>query len=716
MIGRILRPCSAALIAAAALAAGEAGDPPRLELHLPEMLDVRQLSDVLAEHVQVVLQGDPGRAGTPVRLRLPAAEVTPRQLWDAAQRALLAAGLTTVTTGDPTALLVVPLSEAPALAQAMTRESLDAQGFPPGFATVIFTLRHLAAEPVVRALDAALGQPGQARAFGSDLRRVVVSAPVHQIALAGDLLAILDRAGSEPSVRLFRPARTEVQALQAAATAAWTALGRISGGHPPAEFQIAPDRQQLLLITASESIDAALAVVERLDQAEPVTTQAYRPAHFGLDEVAGLLQQVLRNARDPTTDPEIVSDRLTSRLVVTATAAQHARIAALLGELEQTPASARRQLRSVAIRHRPVDELAKLLTAVLAGMGGTPSAGAAVPAADGTPTAASAAAAATPAAEAAGAAKSVSIATDPSTNRLIVMGEPQQLDQLVEVIAQLDVRQTQVEVEVILAALSDGQVRELGVELMGQFSRGQTDISVGSLFGLSGGTGLARTLPTSATGLGALILRPGDYAGVLRALDTITGGDSLTRTSVVLANNARATINGVVQQPLTSINAGATVSTTSVTGTSDAGTEITVSASIAATDQVTLTYAIGQSSFLGSSTTTSDGTVIPAPKRSDSLASVATIPDGHVIALGGLSSRTRNTTQSRIPWLGEVPVLGWPFQSRNAETTDSRFFVFIRADILRHASFADLRRLGVQRATAMRLQPGWPTVPPQCTP
>jgi general secretion pathway protein D len=274
----------------------------------------------------------------------------------------------------------------------------------------------------------------------------------------------------------------------------------------------------------------------------------------------------------------------------------------------------------------------------------------------------------------------------------------------------------QVGLEVLLVTLSSSQNRDVGLELIGQFKNGETTSTVGSLFGLSGGSGTARTLPAAANGLAALVVKPGDFAGILRALETATGGQSMIRASTVVVNNAKATINGVVQQPLTSINSGNTVSTTAVTGTTDAGTQITISPQITAGDQITLTYSIEQSAFIGSSTTTAEGAVIPPPKRSDSLASVASIPDGHIIALGGLSSRTLTTSDSRLPWIGAVPVLGWPFSSSSREQADSRFYVFIRAEVLRSASFADLRRMGAMRAAEMGVNDEWPRVEPQFTP
>ncbi|MBA3686672.1 MAG: hypothetical protein H0W72_15730, partial [Planctomycetes bacterium] len=309
----------------------------------------------------------------------------------------------------------------------------------------------------------------------------------------------------------------------------------------------------------------------------------------------------------------------------------------------------------------------------------------------------------------------VVITTDSVTNRLICLGDPRALDQIEALLAQLDKRQPQVELEVILVTLSDTQSRDLGVELIGQMQRGELTYTVSSLFGLSSapaGDPVNRQLG-NASGLGGVVVNPGDYAGVLRALETITKGRSLIRSQVIVANNAKATVNGVVQEPVTSINSGQQVATTTYAGTTDAGTQLTIQPQISAADYVNLTYTVSQSAFLGESTVTADGSVIPPTKRTDSVSSVATIPDGFVIALGGLSNRSRNSSESRLPFLGGIPGLGHLFKNQGKSESESRFYVFIRANVLRHAAFEDLRRMSARDVKQADVDDGVPELVPE---
>jgi general secretion pathway protein D len=313
--------------------------------------------------------------------------------------------------------------------------------------------------------------------------------------------------------------------------------------------------------------------------------------------------------------------------------------------------------------------------------------------------------------------QAVLLTADVVTNSLIALGEPRALDQVEALLKQLDQRQPQVDIEVIMVSLSDAQNQSLGVELLKQITDGETTATVASLFGLSdpvAGDALGRTLAEGAVGLGGVVLRPGDFAGVVQALESVTNGRQLVRSKVVVNNNAKAVIDGVLQESLVSSNSnGVSGTTTSVSGTSDAGTQITITPQISTADYVTVAYQISQSAFLGQSTTTESGTRIPPTKRSDSVASIATVPDGSVIALGGLSNRGNSLTESRVPLLGSVPFLGALFRSRSTDQSDSRFYVFIRVNVMRHQAFADLKRMSAAQAAEAEVETDEPVLEPQ---
>jgi general secretion pathway protein D len=711
----------------------EAGEA--LTIALPPQSDLTRLADLTAEFAGVSLQYHPQKLQGSVRLAV-RGEVTQAELWEVFNQVLIGQGFTTVLTGLPPVYQVVPLTEAAGLGVALDPAQAAKIPYQPGYGVLVLTLKHLSAEAAVKSLStlSSGNQVSQIRALGGQERTVIISGPRAVLRQAELLFGVIDRPGVVTTVRFYRPGRASAQTIQASATAAWTAMGRLQSVSRPVEIQVAPDGQQVLLIAATEDLPALEALVDQLDKSEPVETRSYRPRHFGIDEVAALLQQLLKPASTGAAGIEVVRDSLTNSLIVKATAEQHRRVSEILAGLDNAPPTSRRQVRTLPVKHRQADEVTKVLTGLIAtgvvrppaeaapGLGASAPAG--VPAAaptgpvsvvqplPATPLPAVAAHEAIVAGD-----QSVLLTADVITNSVIALGDPRALDQVETLLKQLDQRQPQVDLEVIMVSLNDAQSQTLGVELLGQITHGETSATVASLFGLSeAGTGdpLARILAEGATGFGGVVLRPGDFAGVVQALETVTDGRQLVRSKVVVNNNAKATIDGVLQESLVSSNSnGVSGTTTSVSGTSDAGTQITITPQISSADYVTVSYQISQSAFLGESTTTESGTRIPPTKRSDSVASIATVPDGSIIALGGLSNRGNGKSESRIPLLGSIPFFGALFRSRTVSESDSRFYVFIRVNVMRHQSFADLKRTTTAEAKEAKVDTGEPVLEPQ---
>jgi len=438
----------------------------------------------------------------------------------------------------------------------------------------------------------------------------------------------------------------------------------------------------------------------------------------------------------------IVTDDLTGTLIVTATPTQHEKVIALLDRLDATPQSAARPVRAFPIRNRPVTEVLTTLQELVragaldsnpvpegSGLEGIanasvreagaqrstrpddPSAGSPLPVAVppvnaqvGQPLSSSQRSTAnrwdSPSGRP-GAMRGIatfgresvipglSLTADQGTNTLIAIAEPRMLAQLELLIRQLDVRQPQVILEVYLVSLSEQDAMNLGVELekIGAFSGNLYQLS--SLFGLTSGSPGNRT-PTASQGFTGAILNPGDFSAVIKALETISSGSTKSLPRVLVNNNQLALFNSVLQQPYTISNTTSGAgTTTSFGGTQDAGTTISVKPQIAEADQLVLDYSLSLSSFVGAPPASG----LPPPRQQNNVSSNATIPDGHTVVVGGIEliSDGRNTTQ--VPYIGDVPLVGELFKVRDNSKSRQRFYVFIRAAVLRDQQLNDLKYL-----------------------
>ena len=79
-----------------------------------------------------------------------------------------------------------------------------------------------------------------------------------------------------------------------------------------------------------------------------------------------------------------------------------------------------------------------------------------------------------------------------------------------------------------------------------------------------------------------------------------------------------------------------------------------------------------------------DGTAtFPSPpdRLSTDVMTVATVPDGTTIILGGLESINQSKFNSKVPILGDLPIIGGLFRGIDNTGDQGRLYVFVKANI-----------------------------------
>jgi type II secretory pathway component GspD/PulD (secretin) len=299
------------------------------------------------------------------------------------------------------------------------------------------------------------------------------------------------------------------------------------------------------------------------------------------------------------------------------------------------------------------------------------------------------------------------VSADETTNTLFAVGDANLIDKLEGIIKTLDVMESQVMLEVLIVNLSDSDAVDLGVEIRG-LKNDSTILSLSSLFGLGAPNPTAPLVPSSLSGLTGVVLDPGDFSVLVNALQVLNKGRALNIPKVLVNSNQKAEIRSVLQTPFLSTNATAVIATTSFGGTQDAGTTINVRPQISEGDHLTLEYTVVLSTFVGPASDPS----LPPPRQQNNLQSVATIPDGYTVALGGLETTSETEAVNRVPLLGTLPLIGPLFSTESTRTSHSRFYVFIRASILRSSDFQHLKFLSDVEMHRADVNPGWPVIEP----
>lgn len=696
-------------------------------------VELARLVDLSAARLALDLEYDPTTLRGNITMRSTTG-LSDQELWSLTQRVLAANGFTTVIQPGQKTISIVKLAEAPALAR------LEFTGTPDliaGYSQILVQLEYADPAEVVKTVKPLLSRPGGSIAPFGNKSMLLLSDLKPRIEQAMMIVEMLDVPAQVPPITRVEVKFLSPIQLSSAVLSASTVRDTIAGRTSKGKLLPALDGGAVLLIAPLDEQDQWLELIERFDQRQEVRTQSYTSSQFSIEEVAGLIEQAARETgpRGSGDQWKMILDDLTSTLVITATPSEHESIVSLLDRLDKVPASARRTVRSFKIRNRPVGEIMEVLSR-LQEEGVIQSRG------DTEPRAAEdrtirqrtvrddlpfdprdlvrtdelgpvmAAGRDTPAAAANRVSRisdsELTLTSDEPTNTLIALGPSRILDQVESIILELDVRQPQVMLEVLMIALTESDMLDLGVEIKAITITGSTVLSLASLFGLS--TVGPGTEPTTGDGEGltGIVLSPGDFSVVIRALQAINDGRSLVIPRVLVNNNEQAVLDSVLQQPFQSTNASTTVATTSFGGTQDAGTTVTVRPSIAEGDYLILEYAVTRSAFVGDTT----NPALPPPRQQNSFESIVTIPDNYTVVVGGIESHELSEAVQQIPLLGDIPLIGELFKSRSKTMTKTWFYVFIRPTIMRNRNFEDLKYMSDQYLAATEVDSGWPTLEP----
>lgn len=308
------------------------------------------------------------------------------------------------------------------------------------------------------------------------------------------------------------------------------------------------------------------------------------------------------------------------------------------------------------------------------------------------------------------------VTADPHTNSIIVVAPPDVQRLYEQLIRQLDKRRPQVLIECTIVTLDTTGEFSLGVEIGRLGGTDDNKVVTFSSFGLSTpdpATGQLRLLP--GLGFNGALVSTEVADVIVRALESNSRAKVSSAPRILVNDNSTGTLSSVNEFPYASVNASNTVATTSFNDYIQAGTEITVIPHISQSDYLQLEYAISLSSFTTASVQ-QDGVSLPPARKSDSVESQVTIPDGSTIIVGGLNSRDLQETLDAVPLLGRIPILKHLFSSRSTTDRNTTLFVFIRPVILRDDAFEDLKFLSARDLGAAEADGDFPESEPLAIP
>jgi len=300
------------------------------------------------------------------------------------------------------------------------------------------------------------------------------------------------------------------------------------------------------------------------------------------------------------------------------------------------------------------------------------------------------------------------IQADPATNSLVITAPEPVYQDIRNVIDQLDVRRAQVYLEAMIVEMTATTAANLGVQWQGALQSGNgnnvlyggtnfattTSQSIvnltaqGQNLGQNLSTSAATTLLNNGINIG-LLHKFGSVFGLgalVQALSTVSNATILSSPNLITLDNEEARIVVGSNVPVETGSYATPTASTSTTVTAfntfdreDVGIVLHVQPQITKGGVIKLQIYSEDSSVDPTSTNNPGGVTII--KRS--VQSTVLSDDGEIIVLGGLIQDNYSEGNNKVPWLGDLPVIGSLFRAENKNRTKTNVMVFLRPVIIR---------------------------------
>ena len=506
-----------------------------------------------------------------------------------------------------------------------------------------------------------------------------------------------------------------------------------------------PGNSTLVITDYADNLTRMGKIIAALDQPATTDVEVVALQHAIASDMAALVQKLGEASAVATagglpgggSGVSVLADSRSNTLIVRASnPARLAATRALIERLDRPgvggPAGA---IHVVYLKNADATKLAAVLRAAFGGGGGGGASSSGFSAGTGTSTSPvlggaaggiGSSVATTPNAQSAQPSTGGFIQADPATNSLVITAAAPLYKQIRSVIDQLDGRRAQVFVESMIVEMDASRAAEMGFQWQGLLGKSGDRFGLvgGTNFGAGGnnivnlsvaggavstGTTTTTTLPSAGLNVGLLQKVNGIYTlgALARFLETVAGTNILSTPNLVALDNEEAKI--VVGQNVPFVtgsftNTGSSSSTVNPFQTverKDVGLTLKIKPQIGEGGVVRMTVYQENSSVASNS---SNG---PTTNK-NSLETTVVADDGQIMVLGGQLQESYSGSQSKVPLLGDLPVVGNLFKSQERTRSKKILLVFLRPVVMRDAQSANaitLDRYEAIRAEQQSAQP-----------
>lgn len=460
------------------------------------------------------------------------------------------------------------------------------------------------------------------------------------------------------------------------------------------------DPANIILITGHAAVVNRLAnIIHRVDQAGDTDIEVVELRNASASEMVRIVEALSRanNTQNAPEflQPKFVADDRTNSILISGDPKVRERIKRLINQLDIEMAT-RGNNRVVYLKYAKADDLVTVLKDVSENLQAEKQGGQR---------------------SASSSRSSVMISAHSDTNSLVITAPQDIMNSLLDVISQLDIRRAQVLIEALIVEMAEGDGINLGVQWGSLkdgavIQYGNSGAQVGQVMvGLEQAkdktitdsrwnsdtgkyepysrtqTGDYSTLASALSGVNgaALGVMMGDWTALISAVSSTSSTNILSSPSITVMDNGEASfIVGEEVPVLTGSTAGSNNDNPFQTvERKEVGIKLKVVPQINEGDSVQLSIEQEVSNVLGA-----QGAVdVRFAKRQ--LNTTVMVQDGQMLVLGGLIDERTAESESKVPILGDIPLLGYLFRSTNTTVEKKNLMVFIKPTIIRDGMTAD---------------------------
>ena len=307
----------------------------------------------------------------------------------------------------------------------------------------------------------------------------------------------------------------------------------------------------------------------------------------------------------------------------------------------------------------------------------------------------------------------ITVTADPATNALVIKASKEGYETLRQVIEKLDVSRPQVLVEALIVEVDVTDDLSLGFDIAYRFVNGDLDLLVATGSAVIPGSGLAAAAASNVFENPADAFPDGD-GNLGDPEDGFSGGslglgiqatasdknvDIVSAPHILTSDNEEAEIIigdniPIITGRTEAATGGDNLSQAVNVERQDVGVTLRVTPQISEGDTLRLNI-YQEITEVSPNPAVGDADDVGVALSNRKIENTVVVNDGETVAIGGLIDESFTETESGVPFLRDIPYLGWLFKTRQEQLRKTNLLIFLTPHIIRNAD--DLERETIRK-------------------